>query len=383
MFLPPTAPANHGRAAKLRLLQVSGLGSERTATERQLETHGIMLPLAQSAEWLRLRGYRSSTLFTAVDSKELPHAAAAIAIEPSRSLPGHRIFRLERLSATASAGADDELLAGIVEAARSDRRCIRAQIGLFEREPQSRQRLAQTLKRLGFTRSARSESYIRTPCLDLALSEDELFAKCAASARRNVRAPSKRGFELMALNHASYARRLEDLLDEAYGRTGGTRSGLPWAGILELSRAMPDRSRVVGLRAPDEKSPGGILSFAWGCMNGNYATYEAGASTRNHRWGNLALAYAPLWDLIAWAKRSGAMWFDLGGVTAKASGVDDPLGGISDFKRFFCDEIVDVGEQWVFEPRRIRAMIARTLSAAARHSRRTFSRHARLSSSRT
>ena len=128
---------------------------------------------------------------------------------------------------------------------------------------------------------------------------------------------------------------------------------------------------MIGLFAPNDNGPSGLLAFAWGCVNGNYVTYDAGASTRNHDLGNMPLAYAPLWDLIAWAKRIGATWFDFGGVsTTTAAPTDDPLGGISDFKRFFCERIVDVGEDWILEPRPIRAMIARTFSAAVERVRR-------------
>ena len=95
------------------------------------------------------------------------------------------------------------------------------------------------------------------------------------------------------------------------------------------------------------------------------------AQNVNHGFGNLAIAYTPLWDLIAWAKRSGATWFDFGGVSERAaSSAHDPLGGISEFKRYFSAHIVEVGEQWILEPRRIRAMIARVVSAAVKRSRR-------------
>jgi hypothetical protein len=349
--------------------RVVGLGRGRETIERQLEEQGVVLPFAQRAEWLRMFGYPDSTLLVAADENHSAHAAVAIAIGRSRTLPGHRIYKIERFGATESPEAADQLLSAIADAARTDRRCIRVRIELFERDPHLRQRLAYTLKELGFVKSEKPESYVRTPCLDLSPSEEELFAKVAASARRNVRAPMKRGFELAHLDDSGYAERIEQLIDEAYRRTGGKPRRLPWKEILGASRTTPNRSRVVGLLTPNDKSPAGLVSFAWGCVNGNYVTYEAGASTRHHGVGNLAVAYAPLWNLIAWAKRQGAAWFDFGGVSEAAGVPHDPLAGIADFKRFFSGHIIEVGEQWILEPRRIRAMIARALSAAVRRSR--------------
>jgi len=365
-------PSGRNEHSAYRVHRVVGLDDARDAIERQLEGQGVVLPFAQQAAWLRLTGYRNSVLLIAANAAQHARAAAAIAIGRSRSMPGHRIYKVERFCASPSTAADDALLNAIGAAARADRLCIRLRIELFERDAELRRRLAQSLQRLGFVRSARMESYASTPCLDLGPSEQELFANIAASARRNVRAPMKRGFELAPLDDIAYAERLEELTNEVYRRTGGRVRSLPWAGIIGTSREAPNRSRVVGLFAPNDKSPSGLMSFAWGCVNGNYVTYEAGASTRRHGFGNLAVAYTPLWDLITWAKRSGVTWFDFGGVSSDGVRVaHDPLAGIAEFKQFFSGQIVDVGERWVLEPRRIRAMIARALSAAVERARKS------------
>ena len=368
--LAMSAPLTRDHVGQRRLRHVVGFGPARNAAERQLEDAGLVLPFSQRAEWLQAVGYQNSALFI-VDCDERAQAAIGIGIGHSRSLPGHLIYRVDRVGASVSGEADADLLEGIRDATFADRRCIRLQVEVFEREPELRERLASTLQGLGFVRAPHTASYLRTPCLDLGPSEEALFAKVAASARRNVRAPAKRGFQLRTVEDPAYINRLEELIEEVFSRTGGTTREFPWAAILRASRASPNRSRVIGLFAPNDNGPSGLLAFAWGCVNGNYVTYDAGASTRNHDLGNMPLAYAPLWDLIAWAKRIGATWFDFGGVsTTTAAPTDDPLGGISDFKRFFCERIVDVGEDWILEPRPIRAMIARTFSAAVERVRR-------------
>lgn len=349
---------------------IPGFGIAREAAEEQLDRDGIVLPFPQRAQWHRALGEPSTALIVAADEAGVPKAAAGISIGRSRALPLHSIYRVERLAATHDDILDENLLHGIAAAARLDPRCIRLHVGIFERNAEQRSRLGAFLLQSGFVKAGQPESYRRTPSLDLEPSEEDLFLKVAPSARRNVRAPAKRGFEILALHDPIYAGRIEELMRESFQRTGGSAVRLPWQLILESSDRSPNRSRVVGLFEPNNRTPSGLVAFAWGCVNGRYVTYEAGAATRRTSLGNLALAYAPLWDLILWAKRVGATWFDFGGVPAADRVADDPLGGIADFKRFFCEDIVEVRDEWMLEPRPFRASVARAVSAAVKRMRR-------------
>ena len=64
----------------------------------------------------------------------------------------------------------------------------------------------------------------------------------------------------------------------------------------------------------------------------------------------MPLLYAPLWELIRWARAGGARWFDFGGITLTDPDASDPLQGISDFKRFFCRDVAKVGGEWRLDP---------------------------------
>jgi hypothetical protein len=348
-----------------RIHRITGFGSAREAAEKELDSQGIVLPFPQRGEWHQAIGEWSSALVVASDAEGRARAAAGIGIGRSRALPWHCIYQVERL-ASSETDVEVALVNGIADAAHSDPFCIRVRLGIFEPDPERRLRLGTLLGECGFIKAQQPERYRRTPSLDLQASEEQLFSKVASSARRNVRAPAKRGFQLVPLTDPSYAGRLEELMDESFRRTGGTAIQLPWETILQRSGHSPNRSRVIGLFKPSEVAPSGLIAFAWGCVNGNYVTYEAGAATRQESLGNLPLAYAPLWDLIAWAKRIGATWFDFGGVPAvDETATADPLSGISDFKRFFCERIIEVRDEWTLEPRPVRGMIARKVSAAA------------------
>jgi hypothetical protein len=73
-----------------------------------------------------------------------------------------------------------------------------------------------------------------------------------------------------------------------------------------------------------------------------------------------------MWDLMCWARRNGASWWDFGGITEGQQGSDDPVGGISDFKRHFSTTVRLVGERWVLEPSFLRSGIAQGVGALAR-----------------
>jgi lipid II:glycine glycyltransferase (peptidoglycan interpeptide bridge formation enzyme) len=62
------------------------------------------------------------------------------------------------------------------------------------------------------------------------------------------------------------------------------------------------------------------------------------------RFKALATTYPLVWDLVGWAADMGVDWFDFGGVTEDGTGSDDPLGGISDFKRHFAQRPEEVAE---------------------------------------
>jgi hypothetical protein len=367
--LDGTTPSNgvqppHGVTAMTR---VDGFGAQRAAAEAALASHGIVLPLGQRGELLQRLGYSDSMLLVVHDDGGAPAAAAGVGVRASRALPGYRVTQVRRLGASGDANADTALLSALAANARGDSRCIRLTVELFDRNGDRRAHMASSLGTLGFARVTRPQSYSRTLALDLAPSSEVLFASLSNKARRDVRAAAKRGLVIRAINDPALAVRLGTLMDETFQRTGSVSPELPWASIIRLSAREPQSSRISGLFDESASGADALVSFAWGAVHGRYATYEAGAMTRRRELGNTPLGYAPLWDLVCWARESGTSWFDFGGVTPGTEGsVDDPVGGISDFKRSFCDNAIDVGEEWVLLPRPLRASIAQAIGSVVR-----------------
>ena len=133
---------------------------------------------------------------------------------------------------------------------------------------------------------------------------------------------------------------------------------------MEFCTNHPELARLVGIFRSDSGGPGSLLAFACALHHTDHVQYYTAASTRDEG-VKFPLTHGLIWDLVRWAKAHGAKSFDMGGVTAGNVASGDPLGGISDFKRFFSKTPVDAGEEWELEPRAASAKFAQFISTAA------------------
>jgi hypothetical protein len=337
---------------------IAGFDPRRIAAEADLSTHAVARPLTQRADWQRANAVLETVLFIALTPNGDPVAAASASIGLSRALPGHRVYRVERLGGSASGEADEALLGAVAGAAQRDPRCLRLVVEIFERDRASRARLGDALIRLGFLRAQHTRMYSRTLGIDLGRRARELFASVHKTARRAIRGTAKRGLEVRPITEVSLAPRLVELAHRSKSIDGPR----PWAEIIRLSASNPELSRIVGLFDTRRAQHGALLAFAWGCLHGSYVSYEDGASARSSELGDLPLECAPLWDLIVWAnEQTDATWFDLGGIATDAGGA--VVG--SELKRYFSRTVIDAGEDWSLEPSKVRAAIARGVSDVA------------------
>ena len=343
---------------------IAGFTDARAAAEAELGNRGVQQPLPQRAEWQRAQGAADTVLFVARTVEGDPVRSVSASIGTSRALPGHHVYRVERIGGSESPQADEAALTALADLVRRDRRCLRLVVEIFERDRLVRARLTNALRRLGFARSSTVRMYRRTLGIALRRPSTKVLATLHKAARRDIRGSSKRGLEVRAITDPALAPRLDELTPPAFRRTPMIDRRRPWARIIALSAANPSVSRLAGLFDPQIDGPDALLAFAWGCRHGSYVSYEDGGPRRVEP-GDAPLRYASLWDLIVWAnEETNAEWFDLGGITdgaAESSPSDD-----SDFKRHFSREVFDVGEEWLIEPYKVRATIARRVSGAAR-----------------
>jgi hypothetical protein len=255
-------------------------------------------------------------------------------------------------------------LAALAELARSQSRILRVYLEVLALDSAVRETVATSALALGFRRNPAPRRYAQTLVLDLGREEGELFASFRGQARRNIREVTKRSFDVRPITDAGYADRIAALLRETMERTGGAYQVEDWPALIRFGNGHPDLSRIVGTFRQDTGGPESLVAFAWGGHHVENVEYLTSGSTRSGA-GKTPLSYALVWDLIRWAKQTRARWFDFGGITEGGLASEDPRGGISDFKRAFCTNVATVGEEWLLEPRPLRAKVARAVSDAA------------------
>jgi hypothetical protein len=339
------------------------LDEQRAQCERQVVEAGFPLPLAHRRAWVAACRPAQSWFVHVQSSGGACHGGFAIDVGRSRAIPGHLILRAERFGSSLSPASLAS--AGVVlrEIARQHARVLRLHVETFARDAATRDALEDALLNAGWTRVAATRRYRQTLAVDLAGDEPAIFASFHPTARRHVRAAEKHPVQVKPITEPALIPRMVELSRETMLRTGGAERKQNWSGHIALATEHPELARLVGLFRTDTASNDSLLAYAFACFNGDYAHYDTAASTRQTDL-KIPLNYAIAWDLICWAKRNGATWFDFGGITDGHHGdVGDRLGGISDFKRYFSRNVIEVGGEWVFEPRRGRARIARAVSA--------------------
>ncbi len=244
--------------------RLDGFGGERETIELELAASGVVLPVPQRARWQQAFDSRETVMFVARGEDRHPVAALGASISRSRALPRHRIYRVERWTGSGVADADHAILDEFAHSVRRDKLCLRATIELFSFKDGGRERHAEQLRTLGFARAPVPRMYSQTLTIDLAPSEDELFAKLHSTARRHVRAPAKKGLVLRPVTDAALGDRLESIFNETFRRTGTVPEPRPWRKIIELSAAEPALSRGVGNFDDAAAAPEKLVAFCLG-----------------------------------------------------------------------------------------------------------------------
>ena len=296
----------------------------------------------------------------------------AVSVSRSRALPMARILRVPRFGHGLTLPLVDAACATLRDLARAER-VLRLHVELYLPDAELRASVFEALTRSGFGRSARPRSYARTVLIDLRPTEEELFASFHRTCRQNIRGLSKHSLECLAIAAPSLAGRMNALVAEAMARTGGRHVALDWPAWIAFIAGHPDLARLVGVFRKETSGPDSLVGYVLGCRHGDTVEYSVAASTRLAG-TRTPLLYAPTWRLIQWAKSVGATTFDFGGITAGSARAGDPVGGISDFKRSFSGNVVEVGGEFVLEPSRWRSAAAAVLPSVAAAARRLAGR---------
>jgi Acetyltransferase (GNAT) domain len=345
----------------IRAFLIRGLGAERDSAERELLDAGLALPLPHRSLWTA-NTYPWKPLFLLMRDAH-GRACGGFGIEQirSRTMPGHAILQVQRFGGNLSPEACRVGLRAVTQWAHKEPRILRLQIHLFSLH--RRAEIGEDLLEHGYRETSPPSSYRHTLAVDLRPSEESIFASFGKSARTRIRESMKKSLRSVPLEDPAFAARIEEQQREAVQRTGGRVASLNWEGVLRLSKERPDLSRVFGSFVGDDQAPEKMRAFAWACSHGDHVEYRAAGSSRSGD-SRLPFGYILVWEMIRWAKSNGAEWFDMGGVTLNEES-ESALSGISDFKRFFSQNLIEVGAEWVLEPLPLRARIAKAVSKSA------------------
>lgn len=363
----------------LEAFLLRGVGSAREQHEQDILEAGVHLPLPHRVAWAREIGAETSWFVGVREPLRSCRGGVAMDVSSSRSLPGHRLLRVTRLGSGLPGATLRVGLAGLAALAKRQSRILRITLNAFSRD--SLGDLAAAFSAFGFQEVRPPSSYRYTRVVDLSLDLALVMAGLHSTARRNIRSIQKAPVDMRAITEARWAPRVAELQNLALRRTGASERNMDWVARINLSRVQPDLSNLVGLFRREKEGPESLVAFAWGCRHGDHVEYRAGGSARLADL-RLSLAYGPLWDLISWAKRGGATWFDLGGTTlprnaeSDAGDGDEALDGISQFKGYFSRDVAEVGAEWRLEPHPARTRLARNISATAAWLRDRVSRRA-------
>ena len=337
--------------------------------ERALLARRRALPLPHRSGWAAAHPNRPHLFVVIREPSGAVREGFAVGVLASRALPGYRVLRVERFGAATEPQVRQAALFAIAEIARRLPRVLRAHVELYSIDGEVRADIAASAEALGFKRNSTPRCSPQTLIVDLRPDEEAMLAALPKKTRRDIRSATRHPVEVRPIVDLVYEARLDALLEETLARTGGAGDSPDWRAMLRLTRDHPHAARLVGLVRTDASGPDALLAFAFGRHHGDHAEYATAGSTRRSDL-RLPMAYPLVWDLMCWARRHGALYLDLGGVSDGHLDDGDPLGGISDFKRYFSQQRVSVGAEWVCEPHPVPAAAARMVGASVTSLRR-------------
>ena len=171
----------------------------------------------------------------------------------------------------------------------------------------------------------------RTLIYDLRPSEEELMAGFARKTKALFQGEELGLVDIKILSDPGFIPQCREALSAAFARTGGGSAHFDFETAFSLITKHPDRAAIIGLFL--KSRPERMLAYVTGFRSGAVAEYSSSGSLDDPELRSFPFNYWLLWNLMLWAKRSGASFFDLRGVTG--GGSSDPLNGISFFKRRF------------------------------------------------
>lgn len=166
--------------------------------------------------------------------------------------------------------------------------------------------------------------------LDVAPSEEDLMNGMAKKHRNLVRRAQKDGVEIVRSTNIDDLKHFYPLYEETYKR----HKFVPFSKKYiesEFNAFKKDDQVVIFLGKYDDT----ILSVAVMYYYGNMGIYRHSASTSEHQYRKVPIAYLLQWEAILEAKKRGCKYYNFWGVAPENASKKHPFYGITHFKKGF------------------------------------------------
>jgi hypothetical protein len=296
-----------------------------------------------------------------IDTLGHPISGFAFSVFWTRSLPGARSIRIERVGRSLHEPIAASMGSIIREVSAHFTGVLRLHVELFDENDERRELLQRSLVGAGGLLQQQSRGYAQTLRTLVDSDPEQLFKTLSANTRRDIRSTVKSGAKVGPVLDPLYVDRLDELYRQSFLRTAAAPPPADFRAIQQ-DAATQQHSVLLGVFWPTRTPPNDLVAFVWGRAHGDFVGYDIGASERAPDLGIVPLSYSLLWELICWSHRKGCRWFDFGGITPADAPSDHPLRGISAFKLRFTSDRVDVGSEVWIEPNAFLSFASRAIT---------------------
>ena len=201
----------------------------------------------------------------------------------------------------------------------------------------------------------------RTLMFDIQAPVEEILAALGSKTRAKIRHHGNEKVDIRTISDDAAIPGLKTALAASFSRTKGGEPYLEFDDLLRVAKERPDLVLIQGLYF--KHRPEDLLAYSIVLRHGDVIESFSSGSLPDSELRKLPFNYFLLWGRIPWAQAHGGKLMDLGGVTD--GGSTDPLAGISQFKRHFCEKQLEIGREMVIETSPLRCLMFRAVVALA------------------
>jgi hypothetical protein len=184
---------------------------------------------------------------------------------------------------------------------------------------------------------------VNTRFVDLHPSIEQISASLSTKVRTKLKIKKPEDCEVRKITDLNAIPYLEGALNAAFARSMDTQVRFQFEPLLLSAQKHPDQVCALGFFL--KANPQVPAAFVFGLRHDTVIEYYVAGSISDKQLRVFPFNYILLWELLVWAKSTGAHLLDMGGITSEAE--DDPLAGISNFKRRFPGFEGKVGQESV------------------------------------